>query len=145
MKVRFSFTPVLFILSISTLIVTLSAVFVVKPDVNDIPVGLNEDFDLLVMSINTTDKVNSLVLQEFERNGHDTAAIMFFVDDFLRKRFYHSYSELSFHDNWIAWLCGKLFWSHFSNPVVPSDIIRFPMAGCSQQAMIFQDAAHLLK
>lgn len=62
------------------------------------------------------------------------------IDDFLRRKFSHTYSSYSFHENWIAWLAG-LFWFDLRSPVDPHEIVRYAVAGCSQQGLVFQ---HLL-
>lgn len=123
---------------------TLISKLISRPAPLPVPKNLDEKFDPNFSNIDSPKKMDELVREEFISSGHDTAQTMLFLDEFLRKKFYHSYSELSFHDNWIAYLCGKIFWSHFLNPVVPDDILRFPMAGCSQQGILFQNELNLL-
>lgn len=119
--------------------ITFYARFISTSPTPYIPEKLEETFDPSFSKIDSPDKFDSVVKHEFVANGYDTAKTLLFIDNLLRNKFYHSYSELSFHDNWIAYLCGRFFWSHFLNPVVPEDIIRYPMAGCSQQGIIFQN------
>lgn len=58
----------------------------------------------------------------------------------LRKRFYHiGYSYYTREDNWIAWLAGKLIWSHLHAIVLPDDILKHPGAACSQQAIVLKE------
>lgn len=54
----------------------------------------------------------------------------------IRKRFYHGYSHYSLSENWIAALAGKYLWDDLSAIVDPKDILRYPMAACSQQAIV---------
>ena len=126
-------------------VLTIYAKFISRSAYIPTPKALNEKFNEGLLVINTPQKLDSLVSLEFEGNGHDTAKTLLFMDDFFRNRFYHSYSEFSFHDNWIAVICGHLIWSHFLLPVVPDDIIKFPMAGCSQQGILFQQQLSRLK
>ena len=60
------------------------------------------------------------------------------TDNFLRRRFSHGYSEYQFTDNWLAYLSGY-FWADLRNPVDPGDILNYRFAGCSQQALVFQE------
>jgi hypothetical protein len=106
--------------------------------------GIDEKFDRKFLAISSCDRLDSLVSYKFNETGHDTAKTVLFIDQFLRNRFYHSYSELSLHDNWLAWLCGKLFWADFLYAVRPCDIIKYPMAACSQQGILFQRQLHRL-
>lgn len=110
-----------------------------------IPSNLDEKFDERFLHINSCSRLDSLVSAEFNKNRGDTASTVLFIDSFLRNRFYHSYSELSVRDNWISALCGTLFWHHFLFPVVPCDIIKYPMAACSQQGILFQQQLDRLK
>lgn len=105
---------------------------------------LKEKFDTAFLAINSIEELNYLIDQKFKNSNYDTAQTVLYLDHFIRNRFYHSYSELSFHDNWIAKIAGTVFWSHFLNPVSPSDIIRYPMGACSQQGIIFQNQLNRL-
>lgn len=107
--------------------------------------GSEEKFDSKLLVINTCEQLDSLVLEKFRKSNHDTAGTVLFIDHFLRYRFYHSYSELSFKDNWIAHVCGKILWWDFLVPVIPCDIIKSPMGACSQQGILFQHQLDLLK
>lgn len=124
---------------------TFFSIFICQPEPWERPIGLEEKFDESYLVINSPVKLDSMVMSQFETSGHDTAKTLLFMDNFMRNRFYHSYSELTFHDNWISYLCGHLFWSHFLNPVVPEEIIKYQMAGCSQQGILFQDQLNRLK
>jgi hypothetical protein len=59
-----------------------------------------------------------------------------FLGLLLRKRFYHGYSYYSFNQNPFAYLTGKLIWQDLSAIVLPNDIMKYPMAACSQQAIV---------
>lgn len=60
------------------------------------------------------------------------------VAGIIRKRFYHGYSHYSFAANPLANLSGKV-WSHLSAIVVPDDILKHPMAACSQQSIVLME------
>ncbi len=59
-----------------------------------------------------------------------------YIANLLRKRFYHGYSSYSFHENPIAALLGRFVWDHLSAVVIPDDILKYPMAACSQQSIV---------
>lgn len=110
-----------------------------------IPKVLNEQFNEPLLSINSQKKLDSLINNKFKNFGYDTAKTVVYIDQFIRNRFYHTYSVLTFKENWIAYLSGKLFWEDFYFPISSKDIIKFPMAACSQQGIIFQHQLNLLK
>ena len=57
----------------------------------------------------------------------------------VRKRFYHGFSHYSLKENWIASLAGVLVWHHLSAIVLPDDILKYPMAACSQQSIVMME------
>ncbi len=54
----------------------------------------------------------------------------------IRKRFYHGFSIYDFRQNWIAVVSQYLFGGDVASPVNPGDILQYPYAGCSQQAIV---------
>jgi len=61
-----------------------------------------------------------------------------FVAQLIRQRFYHGYSYYSMTDNPLAFIAGKVH-PHLSAIVMPEDIMKHPMAACSQQAMVLME------
>ena len=59
-----------------------------------------------------------------------------FIDSLISERFYHAYSTYSLKENWIAYFAGKYIWYDLAAIVTPEDIMKHPMAACSQQAII---------
>lgn len=132
------------ILFITTLAFTLYSKFS-ESKIEKLPGSeINEKFNKEYLTINSCEKLDSLIIRKFRESGYDTALTVRFIDEFLRNRFYHSYSEFSLHDNWMAALMGHFFWKDFFFPVVPCDIIQYPMAACSQQGILFQRQLDLL-
>lgn len=123
--------------------ITLYANFFYKEEIPTNPKILYEEYDTTLTSINTIAKFDSLVEQNFKANNNITKTIIF-IDEFLKKRFYHGYSQLSLKKNWFATICSKLIWNEFIYPVSPNDILSYPMAACSQQGILFQDQLHKL-
>lgn len=60
------------------------------------------------------------------------------IEDFARARFFHSYSEYTFCENWALNLIG-VAWHQVSAIISPDDILTRPYAGCSQQGIIVQE------
>jgi hypothetical protein len=58
----------------------------------------------------------------------------------IRKRFYHGYSYYAAGNNWIAWMAGTVLWDHLHALVIPDDILKHPMAACSQQSIVLAAA-----
>lgn len=133
-----------FTLCILTSAITLYSLFSKETSYKK-PVLTDEKFDESLLTINSCARLDSLVIEKFKQSNFDTAKTVLFIDNFLRNRFYHSYSEISIHTNWMAFLLGKFIWRDFLYPVVPSRIIQYPMAACSQQGILFQDQLHKLK
>lgn len=54
----------------------------------------------------------------------------------LRDRFYHGYSYYSLGNNTLGYLLAPLIKSDLNAVVIPDDILKYPMAACSQQSII---------
>jgi hypothetical protein len=141
----FSLKRIVLTLFIVTSCFTLYSVFSKPAKFSNRLPYLDEKFEPDLLNINSCSRLDSIVAKKFKDSGYDTAKTVLLIDDFLRNRFYHSYSRLTLHDNWIASLCGTILWSHFAFPVLPCDIIKFPMAACSQQGIVFQQQLDQLK
>ncbi|MBS1647816.1 MAG: hypothetical protein JST67_10795 [Bacteroidetes bacterium] len=83
--------------------------------------------------------IDSLYYTTYKKSKIDTALYIKQVTQFVKESFYHNVLNYSAQENWIANLCGKLFWSHFSAVVSPDDIIKHPKAICSQQAIVYME------
>src|SRR2546423_11611553 len=62
-----------------------------------------------------------------------------YVAEIIRKRFYHGYSYYNLSENPIAVIGGQFTAGHLSAIVIPDDIMKHPMAACSQQAIVLMD------
>ena len=58
------------------------------------------------------------------------------VASVLRKRFYHGFSYYTFQQNWLAVTAQYFLGRGLAAPVDPDEILKFPYAGCSQQAIV---------
>lgn len=54
----------------------------------------------------------------------------------ISKRFYHGYSHYSLRENLISAILGKIVWFDLSAIVIPDDLMKYPMAACSQQSIV---------
>ena len=61
------------------------------------------------------------------------------LTELIKDRFYQGYSHYSLNEDWIAALLGATVWSHLSAIVLPDDILKYPMAACSQQAIVLME------
>lgn len=75
----------------------------------------------------------------FKDQSKNTLTYFNYVAEIVRKRFYHGYSHYTASDNIFAWLSGTLVWNHLSAIVIPDDIMKHPMAACSQQAIVMME------
>lgn len=57
----------------------------------------------------------------------------------IRKRFHHGYSHYALNENWLAALAGRFVWDDLSAIVLPEDLIKKPMAACSQQSIVMME------
>jgi hypothetical protein len=73
---------------------------------------------------------------QFAKKDQNTIPYFNFIAGLIRKRFYHGYSSYSLAENPLAFLSGRLIWNHLSAVVIADDILKYPMAACSQQAIV---------
>lgn len=97
--------------------------------------AVNETFDPGLQSITSVDAAVGYVLGE--NAGRDPAALADSADQFVRRRFFHGFSEFTPRDDWLAYLAG-FAWENLRMPVIPDDILHYPQAGCSQQSLVFE-------
>jgi hypothetical protein len=83
--------------------------------------------------------IDSIYTVKYSKEKMDTAAYVNICSEIIQHRFYHGQSNYSINENWIALICGKLFWSHLSAIVIPDDILNYNEALCSQQAIVFME------
>lgn len=94
----------------------------------------------LVSMIRSMDELETLA----DLHGYSPESLYYWnnVAGLIRKRFYHSYSVYSTDENWIAavsgWIASPLLGLYFQYPVLPDDILKHPMASCSQQGIVLQ-------
>lgn len=104
--------------------------------------SVNELFRPELLSLNSMEKViaySDSVYKAKNFQTFDTAAYVRIVSSLIKERFYHGLSHYKISENWIAFLSGKLLWSHLSAIVKSDDILKYPYGLCSQQTIVFMD------
>ena len=69
-------------------------------------------------------------------NSSDTEQYATIVSQILRGRFYHGYSYYELGQNSFGYLFAPLIKKDLSAIVIPNDILKHPMAACSQQSIV---------
>ncbi len=104
-----------------------------KPEYNRI-----EIFDSSLSRINSIQKLinyaDSISQKKYAANSLQYAMV---ISNVLEQRFYHGFSVYSLGNNWIAAVTQYLLGHYVADPVNPEDILKYPYAGCSQQAIVF--------
>jgi hypothetical protein len=72
------------------------------------------------------------------QHGSREARIAAGIDQFVRDRFFHDTSLLSWRENWLAVAAGE-YWINLRVPVQPDAILQHRRAICSQQAIVFME------
>lgn len=96
---------------------------------------ISETFDVRLQSIDSVNEAAAYV--QGTHPGAGPAALADAADEFVRRRFFHSYAKFKPCENWLAFLAGYL-WEDLRVPVIPDDILLHRRAACSQQAIVFQ-------
>ena len=103
--------------------------------------AVSETFNPALGSITTIDDAARYV--RAQAKSDDRKALADAADEFVRERFYHSYSFFDPGHDWIAYLSG-FAWINLRSPVLPENILDYPEAACSQQVIVFQAIARKL-
>ncbi len=107
----------------------------------DPPYNNVELFDSSLSYLNTiqklTDYADSSAVKENIKVGSLQYGIL--TSFIIKNRFYHGFSVYNFRQNWIAACTQLLIGKDVASPVSPGDILQYPFAGCSQQAIILMD------
>ena len=100
-----------------------------------------ERFEDTLHPINNTEALVK-VIDDSAKNYHihpKTLAYNEIVTTIIKRRFRHGYSHYGFNENWIASLAGYFIWRDFSAIVDPNDLMKYPNAACSQQAIVMME------
>jgi hypothetical protein len=92
-----------------------------------------------ILSIDDLLKKADLIAAEKSIKQH-TLAYTEILTSLVRSRFYHGYSHYSLRENWMAAVSGAVIWNDLSAIVLPDDILKYPMAACSQQSIVLAES-----
>lgn len=99
-----------------------------------------EEFDsTLFYRLQSVDDLLSYADSALGTEARQTHAYSELLAVIIQKRFFHGYSYYSVTNNWMAWLAGVTIWDHLHAIVLPDDILKFPNAACSQQAIVLKE------
>ena len=106
--------------------------------------GRPEDFNpQLVNQIKSLESLNnyidSVIKLRSQTTQVNTEIYADVISSTIRMRFFHGYSHYSLRENWLAALSGKLIWYDLSAIVIAEDILQYPSAACSQQAIVLME------
>ncbi|WCT14063.1 hypothetical protein [Mucilaginibacter jinjuensis] len=102
----------------------------------------NERFDAkLTSKIQNTDQLVTYIDSVAAVKGirQNTNLYAYLILETVEDRFFHSYSHYSLNENWIAALGGRYVWYDVSAIVDANDILKYPMAACSQQSIVLMN------
>jgi len=100
-----------------------------------------ERFDPALVSVfNSVQSLNDYADAKLGKQNRKTLAYANLLDSLISERFYHSYCTYSLKENWLAYLLGKYVWYDLAAIVNHEDIMKHPMAACSQQAIVLMNA-----
>jgi hypothetical protein len=104
-----------------------------------------ESFDGSLQRLNSMAKVekycDSISAAEGNdtRNGFDPGKYALTVSEVIQKKFYHGFSCYGFSNNYLALLSARILNNHLDAIVLPNEIVKYPYAACSQQAIVAMD------
>jgi len=100
--------------------------------------SIHEEFNPAFSRLNTLEAV-TLYVDSLYGSGHihpdDSLEYANLMAQTLRECFYHGWSQYTWQNNWSLALLSPLH-PHMMGIVDPKDIIKYPMALCSQQAIV---------
>jgi hypothetical protein len=104
-----------------------------------VPDALEEQWRPDLAQVRSVDAAMRILPSYVERqHGSREAKIAAGIDQFVRDRFFHDTSLLSWRENWLAVAAGE-YWINLRVPVQPDAILHHRRAICSQQAIVFME------
>lgn len=105
--------------------------------------NVKESFDPQLLYLNDIEALSNYVDETAQkiniRPEKNKREFIVLVDDIIRQRFYHGYSNFDMSTNYMAYIMSKIFWDDLSAIVIPEDILKYPNAACSQQTILFME------
>ena len=118
----------------------------ISKEVNELPGnGRKEEFDPSLSKLNSVNALTHYCDSLYEQQFAKTASKEFvrkyteLLSSVIRDRFYHGYSYYGLRTNYVATLFSKFTTDSYRAIVVPDDILKYPVAACSQQSIIMME------
>lgn len=105
-----------------------------------VPESSNEIYDQNFESINNLEGLKSLIRSEIDSRNYEGIEIPIFIDDIIRKKYFHQTAYLAADTNWVLKIFDFLFPSkEFLTAMDPKNLVKKNHGICNQQAIIFQE------
>jgi len=109
-------------------------------DILPFPGSSNEIYDEDFETINNLEGLKSLIKSEIDNRSYEGIDIPIFIDDIVRKKYFHQTAYLAANTNWVLRIFDLLFPSkEFLTAMDPKHLIKKNHGICNQQAIIFQE------
>lgn len=134
---------------IAAIIQTINIKDPIAKQINELPGnGREEEFDPSLSQLNSTGNIvnycDSIYQQQYKNSEQSdfTRNYTEIVSQVIRKRFYHGYSYYGLKTNYLAFLFSKATNEGYRAIIVPDDILKYPVAACSQQSLVMMEVLH---
>ena len=109
-------------------------------DILPVPGSSNEIYDEDFETINNLEDLRSLIKSEIDNRSYEGIDIPIFIDDIVRKKYFHQTAYLAANTNWVLRIFDLLFPSkEFLTAMDPKHLIKKNHGICNQQAIMFQE------
>ena len=100
---------------------------------------MGEEFSAEIAEIDSVAGFEQAIAQEIELNELIGLEVAVFVDDMMRRKFFHGYAEMPWYDNWVLAIVHRVVpEKEIMGYLDPHDVVRHDYGICSQQAILFQ-------
>jgi len=113
-----------------------------KVSTNFLPLleGQTEIYDEKIARIDNLKELKEFVNSEILQNNIEGIDIPIYIDDIIRKKYFHHTSYISAESNWILKVFDYLFPEFFFTTAMdPKDLVKKNHGICNQQAIMFQE------
>ena len=141
-----------FFLAVSIVFLLLSAYLNISKMVSGDSIGLSQDFQTLpggghteiydekIAKIDNLNDLKKFVDYEIKENNFEGIDIPIYIDDIVRRKYFHQTAYISADTNWILKGADYFFPEFFFlSAMDPKDLIKKNHGSCSQQSIIFQE------
>ena len=105
-----------------------------------LPEGFTEIYDEDIAKIDNLNDLKRLVDYEIKENHFEGIEIPIYIDDIVRKKYFHQTAYISTDTNWILKGADYFFPERFFTTAMdPKELIQKNHGICSQQSIIFQE------